>query len=53
MTLPLSMSLHELLVDQVDTIPDINPVINGMSADSRALKQGDIFVALAGATTQA
>lgn len=47
----LSMSLHELLAEQVSTMPAINPVVNGMSADSRALKQGDVFVALAGATT--
>jgi UDP-N-acetylmuramoyl-L-alanyl-D-glutamate--2,6-diaminopimelate ligase len=51
MTMPMSMSLHELLLDQVDSLPVINPVINGLSADSRALKQGDVFVALAGATT--
>ena len=51
MTMPMSMSLHELLADQVDSMPVINPVINGLSADSRALKQGDVFVALAGATT--
>ena len=51
MTMPLSMSLHELLVDQVELMPAINPVVNGMSADSRALKQGDVFIALAGATT--
>ncbi len=51
MTMPLSMSLHELLADQVETLPAINPVVCGMSADSRALKQGDVFVALAGATT--
>ena len=51
MTMPMSMSLHELLAGQVDSMPVINPVINGLSADSRALKQGDVFVALAGATT--
>ena len=36
MTMPMSMSLHELLADQVDSMPVINPVINGLSADSRA-----------------
>lgn len=51
MTASLSMSLHELLVDQLETMPAINPVVNGMSADSRTLKQGDVFIALAGAST--
>jgi len=51
MTTPLSMSLHELLAEQVSVMPAINPVVNGMSADSRALKQGDVFIALSGATT--
>ncbi len=47
----MSMSLHELLADQVSMMPAINPVVNGMSSDSRALKKGDVFIALAGATT--
>jgi len=51
MTTPLSMSLHELLAEQVSVMPAINPVVNGMSADSRALKKGDVFIALSGATT--
>lgn len=51
MTTPLSMSLHELLAEQVSVMPAINPVVNGMSADSRALKKGDVFIALSGVTT--
>ena len=51
MSISLSMSLHELLADQISVMPAINPVVTGMSADSRALKRGDVFIALAGATT--
>ncbi len=51
MSMSLSMSLHELLADQINVMPAINPVVNGMSSDSRALKKGDVFIALAGATT--
>ena len=51
MSMSMSMALHELLADQVSTMPAINPVVNGMSSDSRALKKGDVFIALAGATT--
>ena len=47
----MNMSLHELLVDQIDVMPAINPIVSGMSADSRALKKNDVFIALAGATT--
>jgi UDP-N-acetylmuramoyl-L-alanyl-D-glutamate--2,6-diaminopimelate ligase len=46
-----SMSLHELLIDQVDVLPSINPIISGMSVNSQVLKKNDLFIALAGATT--
>ena len=46
-----SMSLHELLADQVPALPSVNPIVKGMSADSRALKKDDVFLALVGATT--
>ena len=46
-----SMTLHELLAGQVASLPTINPVVRGMSADSRALKKDDVFIALSGATT--
>jgi UDP-N-acetylmuramoyl-L-alanyl-D-glutamate--2,6-diaminopimelate ligase len=45
-----AMTLHELLRDQVSELPVINPMITGMSVDSRALKKGDAFIALKGAT---
>ena len=51
MSLAHSMSLHELLADQVVPMPAINPVVRGISADSRALKKDDVFIALTGATT--
>lgn len=45
------MQLHDLLAGQVPALPSVNPIVTGMSVDSRALKKGDVFVALAGATT--
>lgn len=45
------MPLHDLLAGQISALPSINPIVTGMSADSRTLKKGDVFVALAGATT--
>ncbi|MEO8001525.1 MAG: UDP-N-acetylmuramoyl-L-alanyl-D-glutamate--2,6-diaminopimelate ligase [Arenimonas sp.] len=45
------MPLHDLLQGQVPALPSINPVVRGMSADSRALKKDDVFIALSGATT--
>jgi UDP-N-acetylmuramoyl-L-alanyl-D-glutamate--2,6-diaminopimelate ligase len=44
-----AMTLHELLHDQVSKLPAINPMVTGMSVDSRALKAGDAFIALKGA----
>ena len=46
-----SMTLHELLAGQVPAMPTLNPIVRGMSADSRALKTDDVFIALVGATT--
>jgi UDP-N-acetylmuramoyl-L-alanyl-D-glutamate--2,6-diaminopimelate ligase len=46
-----SMPLHDLLAGQIPALPSINPIVSGMSADSRALKKDDVFIALAGATT--
>lgn len=45
------MSLHDLLAGQIPALPSINPIIRGMSADSRALKKDDVFMALSGTTT--
>ncbi|HMB56332.1 MAG TPA: UDP-N-acetylmuramoyl-L-alanyl-D-glutamate--2,6-diaminopimelate ligase [Arenimonas sp.] len=46
-----AMPLHELLAGEVPAMPIFNPVIHGLSADSRELSEGDAFIALAGATT--
>jgi UDP-N-acetylmuramoyl-L-alanyl-D-glutamate--2,6-diaminopimelate ligase len=46
-----AMTLHELLRDQVSELPTINPMVTGMSVDSRSLKSGDAFIALKGAAT--
>ena len=46
-----AMHLHELLQGQPALPPGFDPVIAGLSADSRALRHGDAFIALAGAST--
>jgi UDP-N-acetylmuramoyl-L-alanyl-D-glutamate--2,6-diaminopimelate ligase len=46
-----AIHLHMLLHDYVGTMPVINPVITGLSSDSRSLKAGDMFVALKGGST--
>lgn len=46
-----SMNLHELLADQIPVLPSVNPIVRGMSVDSRALKTDDVFIAWAGAST--
>jgi len=46
-----AMPLHDLLKDQVPALPTVNPIVRGMSADSRILKKDDVFIALAGAST--
>ncbi|KFN43156.1 UDP-N-acetylmuramoyl-L-alanyl-D-glutamate--2,6-diaminopimelate ligase [Arenimonas oryziterrae] len=46
-----AMPLHDLLAGEVPALPSFNPMIRGLSADSRELGAGDAFVALAGAST--
>ena len=45
------MPLQELLQGNPTLPAGFNPVLQGLSADSRALRAGDAFVALAGAST--
>jgi len=45
------MPLSQLLQDQPVLPAGFNPVVAGLGADSRALRPGDAFVALAGAST--
>ena len=45
------MRLHELLADQATLPGGFDPLLHGLSADSRNLHEGDAFVALAGAST--
>jgi UDP-N-acetylmuramoyl-L-alanyl-D-glutamate--2,6-diaminopimelate ligase len=46
------MSLQQLLAGETITLPvGFDPLIHGLSLDSRALQRGDAFVALAGAST--
>jgi UDP-N-acetylmuramoyl-L-alanyl-D-glutamate--2,6-diaminopimelate ligase len=46
------MSLQQLLAGEAVELPaGFDPLLGGLSIDSRALKEGDAFVALAGATT--
>ena len=46
-----ALHLHALLHGQVDVLPGIDPLLTGLNADSRNLRAGDAFVALAGAST--
>jgi UDP-N-acetylmuramoyl-L-alanyl-D-glutamate--2,6-diaminopimelate ligase len=46
-----AMRLHELLAGIAPTPSGLNPVVRGLSQDSRDLHEGDAFVALAGAST--
>ncbi len=45
------MPLHDWLAGEVPALPDFNPLIRGLSSDSRELAEGDAFIALAGETT--
>jgi UDP-N-acetylmuramoyl-L-alanyl-D-glutamate--2,6-diaminopimelate ligase len=45
------MRLHELLAGEANLPDDFDPLLHGLSADSRNLHEGDAFVALAGAST--
>ncbi len=46
-----AMRLQELLAGIAPAPPEFNPVVTGLSQDSRDLHEGDAFVALAGAST--
>ena len=46
-----AMPLHDLLQGQPPLPPGFNPVLRGLTADSRALRPGDAFIALACAST--
>ena len=46
-----AMPLHDLLRGDVAALPAFNPLIAGLNADSRALRPGDAFIALRGAST--
>ena len=47
-----AMSLHQLLAGETITLPiGFDPMVEGLSIDSRALREGEVFVALAGAST--
>jgi UDP-N-acetylmuramoyl-L-alanyl-D-glutamate--2,6-diaminopimelate ligase len=46
-----AMSLHALLHGELAVLPPFDPMLTGLTADSRAVKRGDAFVALRGATT--
>ena len=46
-----AMPLHELLAGEVPELPAFNPLVRGLSLDSRDLHEGDVFVALAGSST--
>ncbi|MEO8161002.1 MAG: UDP-N-acetylmuramoyl-L-alanyl-D-glutamate--2,6-diaminopimelate ligase, partial [Arenimonas sp.] len=45
------MSLQQLLAGETQLRAGFDPLLQGLSMDSRALKPGDAFVALAGAST--
>jgi UDP-N-acetylmuramoyl-L-alanyl-D-glutamate--2,6-diaminopimelate ligase len=47
-----AMSLQQLLAGEDASVPaGFDPLVTGLSIDSRALQEGDAFVALAGAST--
>jgi len=46
-----AMHLHALLHGELPVLPPFDPVITGLTADSRAVKPGDAFIALRGGTT--
>jgi UDP-N-acetylmuramoyl-L-alanyl-D-glutamate--2,6-diaminopimelate ligase len=45
------MSLQELIRGEVALPAGFNPTVRGLSADSRELGEGDVFIALAGGST--
>ncbi|GAB2490231.1 UDP-N-acetylmuramoyl-L-alanyl-D-glutamate--2,6-diaminopimelate ligase [Arenimonas alkanexedens] len=46
-----AMSLHDLLQGEPVLPAGFNPMLAGLTADTRALRAGDAFIALAGAST--
>ncbi|HEU0154279.1 MAG TPA: UDP-N-acetylmuramoyl-L-alanyl-D-glutamate--2,6-diaminopimelate ligase [Arenimonas sp.] len=46
-----AMSLNDLLQGQPALPAGFDPLLRGLTADSRALREGDAFIALAGAST--
>ena len=47
----MTLSLQELLAGEASLPAGFDPVLHGLSADSRELHEGDAFIALAGAST--
>ena len=47
----LAMPLQELLAGEASVPAGFNPLVQGLSSDSRQLREGDAFIALAGAST--
>lgn len=47
----MTMPLQELLAGEAPLPAGFNPMLQGLSADSRDLHEGDAFIALAGAST--
>lgn len=43
-----SMPLQALLANHVTPLPALNPLVNGLTMDSRSLQAGEVFLALAG-----
>jgi UDP-N-acetylmuramoyl-L-alanyl-D-glutamate--2,6-diaminopimelate ligase len=46
-----AMTLHELLQGELAVLPPFDPTLTGLTADSNAVRPGDAFVALRGAST--
>ncbi|MGH8030440.1 MAG: Mur ligase domain-containing protein, partial [Arenimonas sp.] len=46
-----AMHLHELLQGELAVLPPFDPLLTGLTADSNAVKPGDAFIALRGAST--
>lgn len=46
-----AMPLHQLLEGLALAPPGLDPLVHGLGADSRALREGDAFIALAGEST--
>jgi UDP-N-acetylmuramoyl-L-alanyl-D-glutamate--2,6-diaminopimelate ligase len=46
-----AMHLHALLEGELAVLPPFDPLLTGLTSDSNAVKPGDAFIALRGATT--